>query len=318
MKTMRPNVTMAATIAVLAGFLPTTNAFADTFYVSLQNTGSGVIEQYTSGGASSVFATLAFGTPEGGTPQGMAFDSSGNLYVATANDTIVKFTPAGIGSVFASTGLSDPQGLAFDSSGNLYAANMGNSTIEKFTPSGSASVFANTGLDDPFDLAFDSSGNLYASNFANNTIEKFTPSGSASVFIANTSWNDQYGQSAPTGIAFDTSGDLYVANFNAFNKVISEFTPTGVPSVFGNTGLDDPQGIAFDSSGNLFAVNFSGYTIEQFSPSGSGSLFVSIPRGQPPSFIAIAPSPVPEPSTWALLLFAGSALAFLRPEARKL
>ena len=37
-------------------------------------------------------------------PQGLAFDKAGNLYAANfANNTIEKFTPDGIGSVFANT-----------------------------------------------------------------------------------------------------------------------------------------------------------------------------------------------------------------------
>ena len=67
----------------------------------------------------------------------------------------MKFTPGGVGSVFASTGLSTPTGLAFDASDNLYVANFGNSTIAKFTPGGVGSVFANTGLLNPVNLAFD-------------------------------------------------------------------------------------------------------------------------------------------------------------------
>src|SRR5437773_12088870 len=46
------------------------------------------------------------------------------LYVSNYNsNTIVKFTSGGVGSVFASAGLSGPVGLAFDAAGNLYAAN---------------------------------------------------------------------------------------------------------------------------------------------------------------------------------------------------
>lgn len=44
----------------------------------------------------------------------LAFDRAGNLYVANvANNTIAKFAPDGVGSVFVSAGLDDPFGLAF-------------------------------------------------------------------------------------------------------------------------------------------------------------------------------------------------------------
>src|SRR5437870_4718492 len=38
-----------------------------------------------------------------------------NLYVANyGNNTVDKFTPGGVGSVFANTGLNHPEGIAFD------------------------------------------------------------------------------------------------------------------------------------------------------------------------------------------------------------
>jgi DNA-binding beta-propeller fold protein YncE len=109
------------------------------------------------------------------------------------DNTIVKFTPGGVGSVFASDGLNEPTGLAFDSAGNLYAANVGDDTIEKFTPDGVGSVFANSGVAFPEALAFDSAGNLYVANLA--TIAKFTPAGVGSVFASS-------GLSQPMGLAF--------------------------------------------------------------------------------------------------------------------
>jgi len=57
-------------------------------------------------------------------PNGLAFDSSGNLYAANAGiNTITRYenTGARIGTNFVNSGngLSSPQGLAFDSSGKL-------------------------------------------------------------------------------------------------------------------------------------------------------------------------------------------------------
>lgn len=37
-------------------------------------------------------------------------------------------------SLIAHRGLNSPEDIAFDSAGNLYVANAGGSTIEKFTP----------------------------------------------------------------------------------------------------------------------------------------------------------------------------------------
>jgi hypothetical protein len=48
-------------------------------------------------------------------PFGLAFDGAGDLFVTNVgNNTIEEFTPGGIGSVFASSGLNGPQFLAFE------------------------------------------------------------------------------------------------------------------------------------------------------------------------------------------------------------
>ena len=118
------------------------------------------------------------------------------LYVANSNtgNSIVKFTPGGTGSVFASSGLNDPHGPAFDSASNLYVANANNSTIEKFTPGGVGSLFASTSR--PAGLAFDSAGNLYAANYSSNTIEEFSALGADLGVFASS------GMHNPIGLAF--------------------------------------------------------------------------------------------------------------------
>jgi len=78
-------------------------------------------------------------------PIGLAIDSQGNIYAANNDNlTIEKFTPQGVGSVFASTGSYGAYGLAMDSADNLYAAIYSGNQILKFAPDGTSSVFANT------------------------------------------------------------------------------------------------------------------------------------------------------------------------------
>src|SRR5438128_4681098 len=65
-------------------------------------------------------------------PKGLAFDDKGNLFVAdSGTGTILKFTPEGTRSTFAS-GLNAPIGLAFDVAGNLFVADKEIGTIFKF------------------------------------------------------------------------------------------------------------------------------------------------------------------------------------------
>jgi sugar lactone lactonase YvrE len=285
------------------------NAEADTLYIGNQ---SSIVSFDTN--ANPALPTI-FANTGPVSNYGLAFDSAGNLYDAQNGTGIIeRFTPGGVGTVFA-TGFFNCYALAFDSSGNLYVAapSQGN-VIAKITPSGVASVFANTGQFGPAGLAFDSAGNLYAS-VGGDTIEKFTPGGVGSVFA------NGGGLSNPTGLTFDASGNLYVANSRSNSNSIEKFTPAGVGSTFATTGLSEPFGLAFDSSGNLYAANTGGAPIERFTPSGVGSVFSSDFDGG--VFIAISPSSAPEPSSLlvasiATLLGLGYVTFRSRRKARRL
>jgi sugar lactone lactonase YvrE len=91
-------------------------------------------------------------------PYGLAFDSAGNLYVTDGFGDIVKFTPAGAGSIFASGLVNVYSNPVFDSAGNLFVAQYGdgqsnNGSIVEITPGGVQSTFA-SGLYAPVELAF--------------------------------------------------------------------------------------------------------------------------------------------------------------------
>jgi sugar lactone lactonase YvrE len=240
-------------------------------------------------------------------PSGLAFDSTGDLYVANLGDGhIDRFAPGGTGTVFAT--VSTPEGLAFDSAGNLFVssenpANSSDSTIVKLTSNGTASVFA-SGLDFPNGLAFDSAGNLYVANTDNSTIMKFASNGTGSLF-ARTPY--------PDGLAFDSAGNLYASNIEGG---ISKFSPTGTGLGTFGTVSGVGEGLAFDSAGNLYVA--SGQTITRFTPSGAGSVLATGGTLADPQFIAIQPGlVVPEPATWEMAVLGLLALLVLvRPKAK--
>jgi sugar lactone lactonase YvrE len=67
------------------------------------------------------------------------------LFVANCSGSILRLTPAGVGSTFLSGGLLNcPNGLAADDEDNLYAANFNNGTIIKITLAAVATNFAST------------------------------------------------------------------------------------------------------------------------------------------------------------------------------
>ena len=154
----------------------------DLLYLSVNNS---IVTYDTTGndGATIAGTVATFANTNLSSPQGLAFDSSGNLYAANASDnTISKFNSSG-GYISSISGLSGPEGLAIDSTGNLYAANFDNDTISKFDSTGGYVSSNSSTLDIPFGLAMDSTGNLYAANLGDNTISKYNSSG---VYLSST------------------------------------------------------------------------------------------------------------------------------------
>jgi len=114
------------------------------------------IYKFTPDGTRTVFADSSQFPPSNG-PIDLAFDRFGNLFASTesgaVNDqsnVVMKFTPNGVGSTFASNLGNYPRGLAFDRGGNLFVAEVGEELnpphtpgdILKFTPNGTQTVFA--------------------------------------------------------------------------------------------------------------------------------------------------------------------------------
>ena len=204
-------------------------------------------------------------------PQGLAIDSSGNLYLADSGDqTIRRITPAGVVSTLAgragTAGNSDgtgtaalfhlPSGVSVDSSGNVYVVDAGNDTIRKVTSAGVVTTLAGTAgavgsadgtggaaqFDSPFGDAVDGSGNVYVADTGNDTIRKITSAGAVTTFAgaASAGSNDGTGTAArfnaPGAIAVDSSGNLYLSDTG--NDTIRKITPAGiVTTLAGAPGL---------------------------------------------------------------------------------
>ena len=150
-----------------------------------------------------------------------------------------------------------PNGLASDSSGNLYVADTGNNTIRKITPAGVVSTLAGTpgvagfadgtgaaaSFNGPAAVALDTLGNLYVADYYNNTIRKVSAAGVVSTIAGSAPfWGavDDTGSAArfngPQALVVDAVGNVYVADTN--NDTVRKITPAGVVStVIGVPGL---------------------------------------------------------------------------------
>jgi uncharacterized protein (TIGR03437 family) len=152
-------------------------------------------------------------------PFSMAFDSSGNMFIADAQDDTIRkvsastgiiSTVAGIGGQAGYFGdgasavngeLSNPEGVAVDSSGNIFIADSGNQVIREVT-NGTINTIAGTGgtfgssgdggaalsgtLNNPSSIALTSTGLIYIADdsttgYADDRIRLLTPSTAAPV-----------------------------------------------------------------------------------------------------------------------------------------
>jgi len=177
------------------------------------------------------------------TPEGLAVDSAGNLFIADpGTGRIVKVSGgtlsriAGGGSQAPTDGipatsaqLSSPCGVTVDLSGTVYFADSGNASVRKVS-GGSLSLVAGSGsslgdggpatsaqLSNPQDVAVDAGGNLYVADL--NRI-RMVSAGVINTAAGNGSAGYQGDGglataaeiASPSGIGVDSAGDLLIAD----------------------------------------------------------------------------------------------------------
>jgi uncharacterized repeat protein (TIGR01451 family) len=208
---------------------------------------------------------------------------------------------SGDGGAATSAQLANPEGVAVDSSGNLYVADQGNVRVRKVSSAGVISTLLGGmvgdgglgvfgALNQPSGVARDNAGNTYVADTIDNRVRKVALDGTIST-VAGTGAAGFSGDSGPAasarlntprGLAMDASGNLYIADSTNFRvrKVAASGNISTVAGsgIYGNSGaggpatsarMGYPYGLAVDSSGNLYIADESNNLIWKVAASGT-------------------------------------------------
>lgn len=225
-------------------------------------------------------------------PQGLAVDQAGNVYVAdTQNQIIRKITPGGVVTTIAgngdlskndgdakSAGFSYPQHIAVDKAGNIYVTDQGNSEVRRITAGSVSTVVGNGIYGDvdgvgqaaeiaiPGDIAIDKDGNLLVDDGFNGSIYKIQVT------------NYTIDKPLPPGMLFDTTTGVIsgtpTGTWPATQYIVTAFNTSGSSTTTLSIEVrDDTAEILPPKISYLTPQNYIvGRTIATLTPRNDGGL----------------------------------------------
>jgi streptogramin lyase len=218
------------------------------------------LEQITTTGllVGSVITTFN-GSHTFNTPDALAVDSSGNVYVAdTFNYQFEMFNSSGAWlSTFGSTQLAGTQtyGVEVNAAGTtIYGGDNGSMAELVFSAAAGPvityqSTFGNSGaqrLGAPAGGITDSLGNLWLADENNNRIVKYSGAG-----VYQSAVTLQF-SGTPQDVAVDLQGNIFAVD--AHNQIVQEFNAAGQFLYSISLGLSQPTGVSLDTTGNYIYV----------------------------------------------------------------
>ena len=245
-----------------------------------------------------------------------------------------------------SAALSSPEGIAFDGAGNLYIADTENSVIRKLTvstgiittvagnhswgDSGDGGPATSAAFFEPTGVAVDSAGNLYISDGGDSIVREVAAStGTISTVAGNRSigYSGDGGPATsaqlqcPFSIAVDAAGDLYIADYSnsrirfvtSATGIITTVAGTGVAGYSGDGGpatsaeLNIPHGVATDTAGNFYIADSGNHVVRVVGGGSQAQISVSVSPSsatlsaqQTKQFVATVTNTANTAVTWSL------------------
>jgi type IV pilus assembly protein PilY1 len=196
-------------------------------------------------------------------PYGVAFDSSGNIYVAKYYSNIERYSSTGtFDYAWGEYGTGNGEfhyiyAIAIDSLDNIYVSDAGNGRIQKFDTHG---VYQS-------EFALSTAGargvaaantQIYAVN-GSGVVEQFNQAG-----VRVRTWTNTGGYM----IAADSAGNLYVTE-NVAKKVRKYDLNGTLDGTFSLNLAYSPFGITVDAAGNVYVGDYTGNKIYKYSSAGA-------------------------------------------------
>lgn len=301
--------------AVLAAGLMQSDAFAAPFsygdvFASVNN---GKVQHYNSSGV--LLETLDTGL--GGYTGGLAFDQSGNLYVANnSNNSITRFSAAGghSANLFGSNlNLKKPEGLEFDQSGNLWVGSACcGGAIKKLDSNGDTLQTLNTGRRADWIRVSADQSKLYYTEDVHNSIKTLDISSGAHEQALSSRYGFSSFQILPDGGVIAAHKGT-IKKLDSLGKLVASFDVNGV---------DKWYSISLDTDGDSFwAGSYLNDTLYKFNIN-TGSVLQTINTGlggENLFDVAVykggsenGNTKVPEPATMSLLAITAAAGLYFR------
>ncbi|HDQ71708.1 MAG TPA: hypothetical protein ENN19_06380, partial [Chloroflexi bacterium] len=239
------------------------------------------------------------------TPRGIAFDSSGRMYVSDSNNhriQVYTFDVDGTPVYSTSIGVTGQPGdddahfnrpaqIVINSSDRLFVADVNNHRVQRcyyndgwtcYTIHGTGS--AGDGSDElnlAYGLGINDAGEIYIADGANGRVKECYAhmfGWTCNTFVDDLGW--------PVGVSVDSAGHVYVSDWS--DHTIREYDSdgnaqgvlagtSGVPYLTDEHHFNKPADVAVDGDGNRFVVEEAGQRLLKLGPNGNALAVVGTP-----------------------------------------